>query len=137
MSQFIQVPMKLLKDEKLHPNSKLLLGLIVSLNNAEYGCIIENQTLSKIFNVDVRTIQRYLEELKLNKLIAIDEIPRTNERKGNIRIIVATEKAMTTSIKKAKLNVIKAQNQWNIKNKNLLPRDIESDWLDDYIAKTR
>jgi len=129
--------MKLLKDEKLHPNSKLLLGLIVSLNNAEYGCIIENQTLSKIFNVDVRTIQRYLEELKLNKLIAIDEIPRTNERKGNIRIIVATEKAMTTSIKKAKLNVIKAQNQWNIKNKNLLPRDIESDWLDDYIAKTR
>jgi len=137
MSQFIQVPMKLLKDEKLHPNSKLLLGLIVSLNNAEYGCIIENQTLSKIFNVDIRTIQRYLEELKLNKLIAIDEIPRTNERKGNIRIIVATEKAMTTSIKKAKLNVIKAQNQWNIKNKNLLPRDIESDWLDDYIAKTR
>jgi len=129
--------MKLLKDEKLHPNSKLLLGLIVSLNNAEYGCIIENQTLSKIFNVDIRTIQRYLEELKLNKLIAIDEIPRTNERKGNIRIIVATEKAMTTSIKKAKLNVIKAQNQWNIKNKNLLPRDIESDWLDDYIAKTR
>ena len=38
---------------------------------------------------------------------------------------------MTTNIKTAKKNVIQAQKKWY--GKNLLPKDIESDWFDEYL----
>jgi len=136
MAQFIQTPFKLLLNHKIHPNSKHLLGMIVSLNQAEFGCIAGNRYFAEILGVSIPTINRYLVELKEHKYIDIDFVDRPSKTKGQIRIIVATSDAMTTSIKVAKQNVVTAQNNY-IKNKNLLPRDIESDWLDDYIKSTR
>ena len=132
---FIQVPETILKNHNIHANSKLLLGLIVNLNRAELGCLASNRYFSNVLGVSIPTINRYLVDLKNNNYIDIDFIDRKNKTKGQIRIIVPTNNIIT-SMRTAKNNVIKAQNKW-YREKNILPRDIESDWLDEYIANIK
>ena len=137
MSQFIQVPYKVLRDHKLHPNSKHLLGLIISLNKMEKGCTASNIYFAEILGVDVRTIKRYLVELKTGKYIEVKHIQRLIKKSGLIRIMVATNKGMVTPMKTAEKNIKNHEYAKYIK-KGYLPDDIEKpDWWDEYIQNIK
>jgi len=132
---FIQVPEKVIDENKVSNGAMLTLGAIISLSKARLGCIVSNKKLAKRFHCDVRTIQNHIKELETNLYIKVKEIPKIEYPEQTVRTIVPT-KNILTSIEEAEDTLNKVQKQY-IKNKNLLPRDIESDWLDDYIAKTR
>lgn len=128
---FIQVPDIALRDRSLSASSVLILGMIISLNRSQLGCLAHNRYFSDILGLTTRTISRNIADLENKKYIAMNYIERTDSTKGKIRIVVPT-KSVLLNLETATKNVIKAQNKWN-KQKNILPNDIHSDWLDDYI----
>jgi len=128
---FIQVPDKAIDDNKVSNGALLTLGMIISLSKSKIGCIAKNKYFAKRFHCEVRTIQNHLEELRLHEYITIEETPIFNSEDTR-RSLVPT-KNILLSAKEVKQEV-KKLDTWRFKNKNLLPKDIESDWLDDYIA---
>lgn len=112
----------------IHPNAKHLMGLIISLNRGPMGCIASNRYFAEYLGVTTRSIINYLKNLKDYELINVSEIERETP-KNNIRIIAPTSNIIK-SMETIKKDTIK---QYRKKQKNVLPNDIESDWLDDYI----
>jgi len=93
------LPRKILKDKKLNHGSKLLMYEVLSLNEMKLGCIAENYYFADLLNVkSTRTIQRYLEELKVNKYISIKMKTRPN-RRGQTRLIIPTGNLLQSSKK--------------------------------------
>lgn len=113
------------RDRRLTKGSRLLMAEIISLSKAEYGCIAKDSTLANYLGVTTRTIQTYLSELKHYRYIEIDtELEEPNRPES--RVIVPTSMIL--------IDIKKARKQYRkMKQKNLLPNDIESDWLEDYI----
>lgn len=122
---FIMIPDKALSNHSVSKSALILLGLIISLNNADYGCIAKNSYFAKRMNVSKKSINRYLVELKDSDMIYMDSFKKSNN--VEIRVIVPSPNILT-SISDSKKFLKK-----NTKNKNRLPKDIESEWLDDYI----
>ena len=114
------------RDTRLTKGARLLMAEIISLSKMQLGCIVKDKKLAKYIGVTTRSIQTYLSELKKYKYIAI-HTEQENEENKPIRIITPTANIMI-SIKTATNNYHKAK-----KNKNK-PKDIEVDWLEDYIA---
>ena len=113
------------RDTRLTKGSRLLMAEIISLSKMQYGCFAKDKTLANFIGVTTRTIQTYLSELKKYKYIVIDTELETADTPES-RVIVPTANILL-DIKKARKNYRKA------KQKNLLPKDIESDWLQKYI----
>jgi len=68
---------------KISPNAKLLYGEISALANKEGCCWATNSYFSRLYEVDTRTIRRWLSELKKKQFIAIvDSIADKNVRGG-------------------------------------------------------
>jgi hypothetical protein len=57
--------------KNLEPNAKLLYGEISALCNQEGFCWASNRHFSQLYDVDVRTIQRWLDSLQKNGFIVI------------------------------------------------------------------
>lgn len=129
---FNTVPSVLFENEDykkgIHPNAKHLMGLIISLSRGPMGCIASNRWFADYLGVSISSVKRYLVDLKEFELIELEEIER-KAPKANVRIIVPTSKIIKSKeeIKKSSVK------QYQKKQKNILPNDIESDWLDDYI----
>jgi len=123
---FNLIPDKVDLDPRLSPNAKRLMGRIISLNNSQIGCIASNRYLAKQIGVSIRTLTRYLQELKQNDYIEISFKTRSG-LKNDIRIIIPTSNILLS------MNETKTKLNTKMKGKNLLPKDIQSDWLDDYI----
>lgn len=117
------------RDKRLTKGARLLMAEIISLSRMEYGCIARDKTLANYIGVSTRSIQSYLAELKKYNYIDIDSKKETETEKDS-RIIVPTSNIMI-DIKKARKNYTRS------KSKNELPKDIESDWLDEYIANIK
>lgn len=123
---FIMIPNKAL-ELNISKSALILLGLIISLNNATHGCLAHNSYFAKKLKCSIPSINRYLVELENEKLIKRKEIER--EGKSSIRIIVPTSKILND------LPTAEKTVKYNMKNKNRLPKDIESDWFDEYLEK--
>lgn len=117
------------RDTRLTKGARLLMGEIISLSKMQYGCIAKDKTLAKYLGVTTRSIQSYLSELKQYGYIEIDSQVETENEKDS-RIIVPTSMILL-HIKKARKNYNKSR------RKNELPQDIESEWLDEYIANIK
>jgi len=126
---FIMIPEKVDTDMTIHSNSKRLIGHIISLNRSSLGCLAGNRYLADKIGVSIPTINRYLTELKDREYIEIDFIERGKNKNPQRIIIPSTNILNSINATKTKLT-----NKMKLKDKNLLPRDIEADWLDDYIA---
>jgi len=132
---FIQVPNKVIEENKVSNGAMLTLGAIISLSKARLGCIAKNKHFAKMFHCEIRTIQNHIKELEYYEYIIIKETPKLDDSDQTIRTIVPTYNILT-NIEEA-TNELKKVQKHHFKNKNLLPRDIESTWLDEYIANIK
>ena len=125
---FILIPEKVDQDKDLNPNSKRLMGHIISLNHSSLGCIADNNYLAKKIGVTERMITNYIKSLKDKEYILIGS--KSIGRKNNtIRILLPSPKILLSMNEVNKNINLKVKNY----NKNQLTDDIKSDWLDDYI----
>jgi len=130
---FILIPEKVDQDHDLSPNSKRLMGYIISLNRStrngkRLGCIAGNDYLATRIGVSTRQITNQLKELKNKNYIIIKNKKRPKLR--DLRIIIPSKNILDT-MEETEENV---DDMVKSLNKNELPKDIEADWLDDYIA---
>lgn len=108
---------------KVKSDALILLGIIISLNNAKLGCIAKNYYFAEKMNKTERSIQNYLNELKEMDLIEIEMVQR-NTKHLPIRVITPTLKDLPGI--KDKVEAVKR------KDKQENRSDIEPDWFDEY-----
>lgn len=83
--KYIKIPEIIVMDKNLSHLSKLIFGRILSYYQINNVCFVSNKTLAKYFNVDIRTIQRCINQLYKNEYILIN--PNDNLRNGKSRYI--------------------------------------------------
>lgn len=83
--KYIKIPEIIVMDKNLSNLSKLIFGRILSYYQINNVCFVSNKTLAKYFNVDIRTIQRCINQLYKNEYILIN--PNDNLRNGKNRYI--------------------------------------------------
>jgi hypothetical protein len=106
-------------DKTIKDGAKLLYGLILSLSQKDGYCYASNSYLADTLNVQMRTVQVYLTDLKQKKLIHADYVS------NNIRRITTQDtRVKLTPTSKTPLEAKKRA------SRNVCP---EPDWLDDYI----
>lgn len=82
-SNFIKVPMHIIENHLLTPNTKLLYGILLSLNNNKEYSYATNKYLANCLNISKRSISNMISDL--NKLGYIKMI--YIEQKRYIKII--------------------------------------------------
>ncbi len=108
------IPANVRYDKELHANAKLLFAEITALSNAKGYCFASNKYFAELFNVDNRTIQRWLASLSDKKYITIEVIYKENSKEILSRRIVSYPLVTKMSPPRDK-NV--AENNINIINK--------------------
>ncbi len=126
---FNLIPDKVDLDKNISPNSKRLMGRIISLNSSQIGCIASNRYLAELIGVSIPSLKRYLKELKQADYIIIDFKERKTGTQ-DIRIIIPSSNILH-NMKETKTALNKKMNS---SSKNLLPVDPEIPWLDEYIS---
>ena len=82
--------------KELEPSAKLLYGELTALSN-EYGyCWASNDYFAKLYDVDTRTIQRWLETLKKNGFIEVEIKKEGMKSSRKIRICEEIQKMFAT-----------------------------------------
>ena len=119
---------------KIKSDSLVLLSLIISLHNAQYGCIAKNYFFATKLKKTERSIRNYLVELKEMDLIEIEMIQR-KPKELPIRVIAPTLNKLPKL--KEKLNEIKkrdkVEKERRSKTTNGRMVEAEPDWLEDFI----
>lgn len=125
---FDVIPTIVRKDTNLQMGSRLLMGIIIGLNNSPIGCIAKDKYFAKELGLNnTRSIQRYLKELSDNEYISIEKIPRENG--PSIRLIVPIWTKMPT-LESKKID-IRAKESVQKKKRD---RGIyEPDWVDEIL----
>lgn len=118
---FVIIPEIVDRNKNLHPNSKRLCGYIISLSGARLGCIASNNYFADRLGVSIRTVSRYLEELKLAEYIEVDFIDKPHSNQGQQRIITPTGNIIV-DMKTAKKNEYKRE-------------EFKPEWLDSVMSE--
>jgi hypothetical protein len=84
---FAQIPARVRYDNSLSASEKLLYGELNALSNKEGYCWANNQYFSNLYEVDKRTIRRWLEKLKRKQYIKVKVEYVPNSKKVDIRKI--------------------------------------------------
>ena len=77
-SDFVMVPVWVLRNNNLDSADKLLYGIILSYSQKEGYCYASNSHLSEMMNCSSRTLQRYIRNLINNGLIDRKVIYKNN-----------------------------------------------------------
>lgn len=85
------IPANIRYDNNLCANAKLLYGEITALTNKEGFCWASNEYFSNLYNVSLRTIQRWILELKTANYIEVLFLENNNEKR-QIKLSVTTTK---------------------------------------------
>jgi Helix-turn-helix domain len=73
LSLFTTIPSILVTNKNIEAKATLLFGVIGGLCNNDYGyCWASNEYFAEMFDVDTRTVQRWLKTLKDEKIIKIE-----------------------------------------------------------------
>lgn len=67
--KYIEIPIKVVEDNKLSSTNKIVMGLIVSLSMKDGYCFASNRYLSEIIKVSKRTITNSLSALRHHNYI--------------------------------------------------------------------
>ncbi len=70
-NNFIKVPINVLEDKRLSPNTKLLYGILLSLNSNKEYSFATNKYLSNSLNISKRSITNMISDLKKIEYISI------------------------------------------------------------------
>lgn len=68
-------------DDRLCANAKLLYAEITALSHARDYCWASNGYFAKLYNVEVRTVQRWIEQLARFGYIKVSRVKETSARR--------------------------------------------------------
>ena len=95
-SYYAVIPADVRYDKRLKPNAKLLYGEITALCNEKGYCWANNQYFANLYEVNVKTISRWISQLSYYKYIKIELSQREgNARKIRINILKREFRAVT------------------------------------------
>lgn len=83
----MSMPVSILKNKDMSPREMLFLGVIESLTNQSGACTAKNDYFANLFNVDNRTISKWLRNLVFGGYIDITYKHTKNSRNGIKRVI--------------------------------------------------
>ncbi|OIQ16561.1 MAG: hypothetical protein BM557_09615 [Flavobacterium sp. MedPE-SWcel] len=89
------IPASVRYDNELKPNAKLLYGEITALCNAEGYCWADNDYFAQLYDVNIKTISRWISQLRDRDYIEVEILHNS----GNKRRITI-DKKVTTSCRK-------------------------------------
>ena len=91
---FAIIPASVRYDKKLKPNAKLLYGELTALANKEGFCWADNNYFSALYEVNHKTISRWISQLENSGYLKIEHFPELgNKRKIFIENLV-TKKSL-------------------------------------------
>ncbi len=122
-SYYAIIPANVRYDEKLTPNAKLLYGEITALCNEKGYCWATNNYFAELYKVSIKSISRWINQLKKFNYIKIDIIYKENSKEIVHRYIQiwgeGIDNFRTTPMdKKVKDNTTLINNTVNNKNNN-------------------
>ena len=91
------IPASIRYDKSLKANAKLLYGEITALCNQEGYCWADNKYFAELYEVDHKTISRWISQLETGNYLKIEHYPE----KGNLRKIYIENSAITLVTKKS------------------------------------
>ena len=91
------IPASIRYDKSLNANAKLLYGEITALCNQEGFCWADNKYFADLYEVDHKTISRWISQLRNGNYLKIEHFPE----KGNMRKIYIENSAITLVTKKS------------------------------------
>jgi hypothetical protein len=91
------IPATIRYDKNLRPNAKLLYGEITALCNQEGFCWADNAYFANLYQVDNKTISRWISSLENSGYLVIEHFPNN----GNTRKIYIENTAQSLVIKKS------------------------------------
>ena len=123
-------------DKDLHSNAKLLFAEITALSNVKGYCFASNKYFAELFNVDVRSVQRWLTSLAKKQYISVEVLYKENSKVVLSRRITALPPMTNLSPPRDKnvvennINIIsKRENIKREKNKPMLEHTYSpEDW---------
>ena len=85
--KYINIPLKILSNENLNSNDKIIYGIISNCSKKMGWCYITNKKISKMMNITEKTTQN-----SINNLIKYNLIEKNKTKKGKkvIRILKPT-----------------------------------------------
>ncbi len=89
------IPAEVRYCKNLEPNAKLLYGEITALCNLEGFCWATNKYFADLYDVDVRTVKRWLESLKENNFIHVESTKKAFDSQRKIYINHQIKKSST------------------------------------------
>ena len=90
------IPADVRYDNELKPNAKLLYGEITALTNREGFCWAENAYFASLYQVDDKTISRWISQLRDRGYIGVELLPMEGNRRK-----ITIDKKITTSPQKS------------------------------------
>ena len=94
-SYFAVIPAEVRYCKDLEPNAKLFYGEITALCNREGYCWATNKYFAELYDVEIRTIQNWLESLERNNFIHVDLDKSSFGTKRKIYINIQIQKSFT------------------------------------------
>ncbi|WP_295093718.1 helix-turn-helix domain-containing protein [uncultured Flavobacterium sp.] len=88
------IPANVRYDQKLKPNAKLLYGEITALCNSEGFCWAGNEYFASLYNVDQKTVSRWISDLEKGGYISV-EILKSEGNKRKLFLSGALAKVVT------------------------------------------
>ena len=86
-SYYAIIPANVRYSKNLEPNAKLLYGEITALSGAEGYCWASNQYFANLYDVSVRTIQRWISSLAANNFVRIEAVDQNANSLRKIYIV--------------------------------------------------
>lgn len=94
-SYYANIPADVRYDKSLKANAKLLYGEITALCNREGHCWAENSYFADLYQVDDKTISRWISQLRDRNYIGVELLPLEGNRRK-----ITIDKKVTTSPQK-------------------------------------
>lgn len=111
---YIIITHSIYSNKNLRDGAKILYGLLLSLSQKDGYCYADNSYLSNTLNVEPRTVQIYLKQLRDQQYIYIDikdnHVRRITTQDTRVKLAITSKTPLET--KKRALKQISAEPEW-------------------------
>lgn len=125
MGHYSVIPTRILFNENLKPNVKLLYGAITSLANKEGYCYASNNYFGEKFNVDPKTISSWIKELRELNYVVVEIIRNDKKEVVQRRIYINDTPYTLNNRYPSTLNNVESIHQ-KIEENNIITNNINT-----------
>jgi DNA-binding MarR family transcriptional regulator len=117
MSYYVTIPMILVKDKNISPNSKILFGIVANLSNERGYCWASNKYIGEILDIHEISVSRMLKELiDCGYIIRFEEVV-DDRLERRLKLSENAKEALTKTLSPPKQNCLPPLNK-NVKHNN-------------------